>query len=611
MKLFFRCLIFATSLLLLSLICFVSYKLGKRKGLKKSLYQISYRALCVIFSFIVAPFLNEYILNFDLYDIEKYIKYQGMYFYRIIDFVEEVIVHNEVLNDIYNFIPSLKNLLMDFPQVLTIPIVYVITFILISLFLLPLYLFLSYKRKRRDLYDKKHSKKYGVWAGVINAIEVVFLISIILTPINGLSRIYKDTSKNLVSRESNICLQNKYLEKYDLPCKLIEGYNSSVFSLIGDNPINKYIYASLTRINYDNKETSLNKEVVSIARAGIVLNKTGLLDAINVESFEDVTSLNFSGLTEEDIDVVVEAFEQSLYTKDVIYEVYEWSKSYLDWLIQDLIDEEFKATYKYEDMVGELKIVLTAINYIISNNDVLENVAKIYEIVDNYKNKPMYDKNVSTDVKLFFDISYALDIDALIELYTLLKDSKIYKDFIPQIVDHLLLNEGIEITSARDPEEFNQAVLYALNIMKIIQNHKYIYNIVHLLSELTIQELHYIAEVVEYLASTKTLNHLLPDLAEFGIKDSQIEMDLPLHILYEIKDWDRELELVGVVMDVVYTHMSKGYIDYDRAWYGLTTYDDTILFKTAFKYAISILPKAFTMWIAGKDYRYLVGYYVV
>ena len=128
--------------------------------------------------------------------------------------------------------------------------------------------------------------------------------------------------------------------------------------------------------------------------------------------------------------------------------------------------------------------------------------------------------------------------------------------------------------------------------------------------DLTNEELHYIGNVIEYLSNTKTLKHLLPDLAKFGIDDSQLEMDLPIDVIYQIKDWDREIELVGLVMEIVYTSQSEGYIDYDKAWYTLTNYNDTILFKTAFKYAIELLPKAFTMWIAGKDYRYLVGYYV-
>ena len=608
---FYRYLIFTISLLLMGFICFIGYKLGQKKGIKKSLYTITYRSFCVIFSFIVAPYVNEFILNYDLYKLKRPIKHEDMYFYRVIDFVEEVIVHNEVLNDIYNFVPSLKNLLMDFPQILTVPFVYVITFIAISLLLFPLYAYLSYKRKRRTLYEKSYNNKPNVWAGVINSIQVVFLVSIILTPINGLSRIYKDSSKNLISDESNICLQNKYLEKYDSACKIIEGYNSSIFALIGNNPINEYVYESLTRISYDDNTTSLNKEVVSIARAGLVLNKLGLLDAINVDGFEDVKTLNFKGLTTEDIDVVVEAFETSLYTKDVVLEVHEWCKLYLDWLIEDFIGERLDIKYEYGDVVGELKIVLNTIKYILDNKHILDNINAVYEVISDYNLRPKDTKTVDTSIKLFFDIVYAIDVDFLINLHEGLKSSKIFNDIVPQIIDHLLLSADIHITSAYDPSEFNIAVNYALNIAKIIQNHRYIYDVVYLISELTTTEVHYLADVVEYLSSTKTMKHLIPDLIKYGIKDSQIEMDLPVDVVYNIKEWDRELELVQLIMEFIYEYIEEDDIDYSLAWHILTNYDDTILFETAYRYAIDILPDIFTMWVADKGYEYLVGEYVV
>ena len=140
MKLFWKSFIFIASFLIFSFFLFISYKIGKKEGIKKALYRITYRSICVIIAFILAPYVTELILNYDLYKGGHSIRYNGMHFYRIIDFIEEIIVHNEVLNDIYNLFPSLKNLLMDFPQVLFIPFGYILTFIIISLILLPLYL---------------------------------------------------------------------------------------------------------------------------------------------------------------------------------------------------------------------------------------------------------------------------------------------------------------------------------------------------------------------------------------------------------------------------------------------------------------------------------------
>lgn len=611
MELYSKYLIFTISFLLLSLYVFINYKIGVRRGIKKSLYRVTYTSLCVIFAFILAPYVNEYILNYDLYAVGGAIRYNGLHFYRIIDFIEEVIVHNEVLNDIYNLFPSLKDLLMDFPQVLFIPFTYVIMFIVMNIIFLPLYLFLGYKRKRRVLYDKTYSKKDRIWAGVINAVQSVFLVSIVLTPINGLMRIYKDAHSGLIDSDSNICKENQYLEKYAFACEIIEGYNASVLGLLGKSPINEYVYDSLTRIKYGDSDTSLNKEIVSVARAGVILNNTGLLNAISSEDFTDVTKLNFKGLTEEDIDIVVKAFEQSLYTREVLYDVYEWAKAYLDWLIKDFVDEDFSSNYAYEDIVGELKIILRTINYIIDNKGFLENVAKVYRIVDDYINLPPRKQTGSAERKLFFDIVYAIDLDYLYSVFNLLKDSKIYKDFVPQILNHLLRNEGIasHLTSART-DELNQTIVYVIGLARIIQSHRYIYNVMQLLASLTMDDIHYIAIVVEYLNSSETLRTFLYDLANFGINEAQLKLEIPTEIIFEIKDWDRELELAALVLQIIYTQMSQGYIDYDKAWYALTHYNDTIAFETAFKYAIKLLPEVFTMWIAGKDYKYLVGEYV-
>jgi len=609
MNLYMRSSIFVVSLLLLALFMYINYLIGKKRGLKKSLYQITYRCICVIVAFIISPYLNDYILNYDLYETGRAIRYNGLHFYRIIDFIEEVIVHNEVLNDIYNLFPSLKNLLMDFPQVIFIPFTYVISFILISLFLFPFYCFFAHQKNKRILYEKPHSNKDKIWAGVISSVQSVFLVSIILTPLNGLSRIYKESSEELISEETNICNQNEYLIKYEFACKIIEGYNSSVFGLLGQIPSNKYIYDSLTRINYDNKDTSLNKEVVSIAKAGIILNKTGLLTAISVEDFEDVSKLNFKGLTDEDIDIIVQAFEESLYTKDVLYDVYEWSKQYFEWLMQDLIEGDFKVEYGYEDIISELRIILRTANYVLNNEKFLTSIKNVYKVIDDYITNPVYYPNIYSDVKMFFDVVYNLDIDSTMTVYNYLKDSRIYNDVVPRILEKLLKVQNIEF-KYKDMKEFERVVQYILGICKIIQGHSYIYDILHLINDLTIEEVHYLAEFMNYLNENKKLAYLLKELIDWALVQVQMKIIIPTELIYQINDWDREFELVQLVIQVVYKYIITGEIDYGMSWYGLTHYNDTILFEKAFKYLIDMLPDIFVAWLAGKDYKYLVGEYV-
>jgi hypothetical protein len=94
------------------------------------------------------------------------------------------------------------------------------------------------------------------------------------------------------------------------------------------------------------------------------------------------------------------------------------------------------------------------------------------------------------------------------------------------------------------------------------------------------------------------------------ITTSGLKLDIPTELMLEIDDWTRELFLGRIVIRIIYEGCIYGYIDYDLAWYGLTNYSDTVVFKYAWRMAIDLLPEVFKMWIAGKDYRWLVGEYV-
>lgn len=609
MGMYYKYLIFIVSFLFFTLIILTSYLLGKKWGIKKALYRITYTSTCVIFAFLLTPYINEYILNYDLYSRGRAIRYNGLHFYRIIDFIEEVIVHNDVLNDLYNLLPNLKNLLMDFPQLLFAPITYALLFIIFKIIFLPVYLYLSYKRKRRVLYEKKISRDSKIWAGTLTAVHSIFLFSIVLTPVSGLTRIYKETRKEVIDT-GNLCSESVYLEKYEKACAIIEAYNSSVFGLISSSPVNQYVYDSLTRINYNNEESNLRKEVVNIAKAGLILNKTGLLNVVTVENFNDISQLNFKAMTREDIDIIIYAFESSLYAREVVYDVYEWSKVYLEWVITDIVNLECEVSYTYEEIIQELKVVLTMINYVMNNTSYLGNIREIYNIINDFMQLPIKERvKEENGLKLFFDLAHTLDVESTKTLITTFKDSKIFSEYAIKVLEQLLEGEGIIFNGSKNPEEIYQVIIYGLNIVKIIQNHLNTRDILELVSSLSIEEIHYIAGLCSYLSESESMKDFLYSMVNSILKSEKIELDIPTEVLYEIKDWNKELELVQLVIQIVNTQEKEGYIDYDKAWYGLTNYSNTILFKKAFNYAIKLLPKVFTAWIAGKDYKYLVGEY--
>jgi hypothetical protein len=137
---------------------YICYKISYRLGIKKALYRTTYILLSVIFAFVLSPLLNVELLKMDLTNIDITLTYQGEEFYTLVDYIEEVIVHNDFLNDLYKYFPSLKDLLMDFPEVVLAPVTYVLLFIIFMIVWMPLYLYLSYKRKRRILYEREDKK---------------------------------------------------------------------------------------------------------------------------------------------------------------------------------------------------------------------------------------------------------------------------------------------------------------------------------------------------------------------------------------------------------------------------------------------------------------------
>ena len=277
--------------------------------------------------------------------------------------------------------------------------------------------------------------------------------------------------------------------------------------------------------------------------------------------------------------------------------------------MQDLIEGDFKVEYGYEDIISELRIILRTANYVLNNEKFLTSIKNVYKVIDDYITNPVYYPNIYSDVKMFFDVVYNLDIDSTMTVYNYLKDSRIYNDVVPRILEKLLKVQNIEF-KYKDMKEFERVVQYILGICKIIQGHSYIYDILHLINDLTIEEVHYLAEFMNYLNENKKLAYLLKELIDWALVQVQMKIIIPTELIYQINDWDREFELVQLVIQVVYKYIITGEIDYGMSWYGLTHYNDTILFEKAFKYLIDMLPDIFVAWLAGKDYKYLVGEYV-
>ena len=545
-------LIWILSFLVFALIMFISYKFGYKLGIKKALYRTTYILMCVIFAFVLAPIVNEFLVEFDLSKINITLVYKEKSFTTIIDYIEEIIAHSKFLNDLYVHFPSLKDLFMDFPQILLVPFTYVALFIAFIIILLPLYLYLSYRRKRRILYDRGDKIHHRVWSGVLSCVQTIFIISVILSPLNGLARIYKNaTSDTLSNKESSLCDENKNLQKYKTYCTIIESYNSTIFSTIGGNDsISDYIFDSLTRISYGDSYTSFSDEASMIIKSGIVLNQSKLLDIV----LEGKKSIPLdlvvdNNLTDDDIDVIVETLSNSKYSEELLSELEVVVTNTLNNIMSDLLNvESFSVDYglSEEDRINEIKIVLKAIASF-GNTTLLNDMIVVKNKVSYFISEYPENRKTETTVFAFLrDVVNSIDIDEFEMFCEHLFESKIFNRLIPHILDKLLRPIGYNFV-ATDGDVLDQ-FYNGMDAFRLIKKYQPV-GAIELFSSLNDEEFVLVAEIADYMIHSEDSVNVIKNILIVIFKD--LNIDFHIDEIMQIKNWNDEIPFIKKMLPII------------------------------------------------------------
>lgn len=545
-------LIWILSFLVFALIMFISYKFGYKLGIKKALYRTTYILMCVIFAFVLAPIVNEFLVEFDLSKINITLVYKEKSFTTIIDYIEEIIAHSKFLNDLYVHFPSLKDLFMDFPQILLVPFTYVALFIAFIIILLPLYLYLSYRRKRRILYDRGDKIHHRVWSGVLSCVQTIFIISVILSPLNGLARIYKNaTSDTLSNKESSLCDENKNLQKYKTYCTIIESYNSTIFSTIGGNDsISDYIFDSLTRISYGDSYTSFSDEASMIIKSGIVLNQSKLLDIV----LEGKKSIPLdlvvdNNLTDDDIDVIVETLSNSKYSEELLSELEVVVTNTLNNIMSDLLNvESFSVDYglSEEDRINEIKIVLKAIASF-GNTTLLNDMIVVKNKVSYFISEYPENRKTETTVFAFLrDVVNSIDIDEFEMFCEHLFESKIFNRLIPHILDKLLRPIGYNFV-ATDGDVLDQ-FYNGMDAFRLIKKYQPV-GAIELFSSLNDEEFVLVAEIADYMIHSEDSVNVIKNILIVIFKD--LDIDFHIDEIIQIKNWNDEIPFIKKMLPII------------------------------------------------------------
>lgn len=537
-------LIWIVSVVLFMLLLYMCYKISYKLGIKKALYRTTYILLCVILAFVLSPLINNELFKFDLSKLNIVLHYKDNSFTTLIDYIEEVIAHSDFLNDLYTYFPSLKNLFMDFPQVLLIPLTYVLLFIVFIILFFPLYLYLSYKRKRRILYERKDNKTHRVWAGILGCVQCVFVVSLLFSPINGISRIYQNSINNTLDDEyGSLCDEHDLLKKYSLYCDILEGYNSTIFANIGGNKsVSNYVFDSLTRISYDDGYTSLSKESSLIIKSGIVLNQSGLLDSLG-ES-DDSLPLDFitkNQLSDEDIDIIVGTLSNSKYSESILVELERLLPNTINELMKFILsDEEFDVHYSInkDDIIKEIKIVLKMLT-LLSNSTMINDIMELREIIINYSdNFPENRKDDITTMKFMLDIANSVDLDEVEAFGEYLFESRTFNKMIPYILDRYLKDYGLNFVGT-DGDALD--LFYnAIDFFKVLKKYQP-YDFFELVLSLNEEEEILFSEIFEYLIVYPETRGLIKQMLIEIFRD--VGTYYPSEIL-SVENWHKEIPVI-------------------------------------------------------------------
>lgn len=549
------------SFLVLIVFLYASYRVSYSFGIKKALYRTTYILICIILAFILTPVFNKAIFGLDLSDFNITLKYKNQEFYTLIDYIEEVIAHSNFLNDLYRYFPSLKQLFIDFPQVILTPVTYVLLFLTFMILLFPVYLFLSYKRKRRILYEREDRKRQRVWAGVIGCVQCILLFSIILTPINGLNRIYQTSIDGTLDEQySSICEENSALNKYSNYCDLIESYDATVFSMIGGKySANRVIFDSLTRIAYDDGYTNLENEISAIVKSGIILDQSGLLSILDSNSdVIPVSLLLNTTLSDEELDSMIETLYQSKYSENLVDELNKLVVNTLSLVLGNVYDGKLPTNYSFTnaELISEIKIVLRALRLL--DDEMLASIIEAKNLIV-YFDEEIPDYKIDDVVVFDFinDLVNILDIDRIVRLCEQLYKSKIFKSIIPYILNDAFVDLGINFVKNKGdilPHFYN--VVEFARLMKKYNPVDFFVFIVGL----TDDELIKFANIVDYEIHSPEFKGLLSHILALAFAGTFVET-YPLGDVYKINNWEKEIYVVRELCQLMVHYNETGEYD--------------------------------------------------
>jgi len=375
-------------LALIGIIFLVCFLVGLIRGSYKVMRRLVYVVLYVVLIWIFIDNITGFVLDFnipfnDLGSVRKLIK--------------EFIEGNETITKFLEYSPEMKALIIDSPEIIVSPILFVVliliglplSFPIYWIYLLIWHIFAKCVLKREKyqkdedgniLRDEKGKKikvrrrKHRLVGGFVRGAQGVALICVVLLPVNFVNRIYNNAKVAAeLEKGETLCGSIGLANIDEQICRYIDAYNGSITSkLSGNKSLDKFINDRLTSVKINGEKVSLEKELSNLAVSFVYLNDSGLLDLLT-NSDLNLDTLDLSILNFDKINLAID----SLFSSYVISNISEAGVKYVmnevlnDRLIDLLKDDDIVSKLEYEDsdaIQKELKDVVDIIKYAVEKN---------------------------------------------------------------------------------------------------------------------------------------------------------------------------------------------------------------------------------------------------
>lgn len=389
-------------LVVMFLIFFLS---GIIKGRYKVLRRFIYVALFVVLSWAFIMPITKGILDLN-------ITIKGVQGVR--NFIIQFIENNETINKFLSYSQDLKNIVIEAPEIIVAPILFLALVVVVLPLSFPLYwiyliiynLIAKYvfnrkkyetnengdiRRNEKGKKIKVKRKKHRLVGGLIQGVQGVVLVCIIMMPVNFVNRLYNKAKKTAELDEGEtLCGSVDQLKENEEICKYLDLYGETIFAkMSGENSLDKKLTDHMTTTEIDGEKISLGDEASNIVVSLVLLNDSGLIKLLTSGNLSletlDLTTINFDKISLA-IDYLFDSSTLSSLSEAGVK--YVLNEVLNDKLVDVLKDENIVAKLEYassDEIKQELKSIVDILKFAVDNQldkAIIDNKSNVIDIVN-------------------------------------------------------------------------------------------------------------------------------------------------------------------------------------------------------------------------------------